>query len=88
MSTTRAIDSDIPDECEVTLHGTAHACRLENLSSTEARVNCLGFLHETWPGDECVLHLHNQSGAYRCRVTSITASRIALQVLQQNDAGG
>ena len=71
--------------CMVSLHGTRHACILENINSSGARVKCSGFLQETWPGDECLLHLRNGAGELKCRVTGITASTIELQFRKGTD---
>jgi hypothetical protein len=41
-------------------------------------VTCLGFLQETWPGDNCVLHLNDESDI-PCQVKHIAASNIGLK---------
>ena len=67
------------DQCELDLNGTRHQCRLNGISSSGARVNCLGFLQETRRGDKTVLHLHAEKNEITCRVTDITAAKIQLR---------
>lgn len=74
------------EECGIELSGFKHQCRLENISSSGAMVNCTGFLQETWPGDNCSLHLHHPEEEITCRVIHISASKIGLQFLDP-DAG-
>lgn len=79
MTTRQKRRSTRSDECTIELSGYTHECRLENYSSSGALVNCGGFLQETWPGDKCALHLHNERRDIRCKVTHIAASKIGLQ---------
>ena len=65
--------------CEVDLSGTTYQCRLDSISASGARVNCLGFLQETHLGDKAVLHLHAEMGEIACRVTEIAAAKIRLR---------
>jgi hypothetical protein len=67
------------DQCELDLNGTRHQCRLNGISSSGARVNCLGFLQETRRGDKTVLHLHADTNEITCRVTDITGAKIQLR---------
>lgn len=64
-------------KCELYLRGYRHQCRLDNISASEAQVNCLGFLQETFPGDKAVLHLDTSEIA--CRVMQIAAAKIQLR---------
>jgi primosomal replication protein N len=67
------------DKCELDFSGTKYQCRLNSISSSGARVNCLGFLQETRRGDKAVLHLHAETNEIACRVTHITAAEIELR---------
>ncbi len=67
------------EKCELDLAGSVHQCRINNISSAGALVNCLGFLREAWPGDKGVLHLHDQSGEHACHVSHIAAAKIGLR---------
>ena len=67
------------DSCELDLDGSTHECRIDNISSSGALVNCLGFLREAWPGDRGVLHLHDQSGGLKCHIAHIAAAKIGLR---------
>ena len=67
------------ENCEVDLDGSIHHCRIDNISSSGAWVNCQGFLQEAWPGDKAVLHLHGQPGERVCHITHIAASKIGLR---------
>jgi primosomal replication protein N len=69
------------DQCELDLNGTRHQCRLNDISSSGARVNCLGFLQETRRGDTTVLHLHAETNGVTCRVTDITGAKIHLRFI-------
>jgi len=73
------------DRCELNLSGSRHECRLKNISATGALVSCVGFLRETWPGDMCELHLHNESDAIVCQVTHIEASLVGLKFVDKHD---
>jgi len=65
--------------CELDLSGSRYQCRLDNISASGARVNCLGFLRETQRGDKGVLHLKAGTGDIACRVTQIAAAKIQLR---------
>jgi hypothetical protein len=65
--------------CELDLSGTKYECRLDGISSSTARLNCFGFLRETLPGDEAVLHLDAETSEIACRVTHIAAAKIQLR---------
>ena len=65
--------------CELDLSGSRYQCRLDSISSSGARVNCLGFLRETQRGDKGVLHLPVETGDKACRVTQIEAAKIQLR---------
>lgn len=71
--------------CKINVSGSIHECRLENISASGARVNCLGFLKETSPGDQCTLHFGDGRDDITCHVTNITASHIGLKFV---DIGG
>ena len=67
-------------ECELDFSGTRYQCRLNSISSSGARVNCLGFLRETLRGDKAVLHLPTEaSEEIASRVTHIAAAKIRLR---------
>ena len=68
-------------KCELDIGGTLHECRLDSISSSGARVNCLGFLKETRRGDKTVLHLQAEGSEIACRVTRIAAGKIELQFM-------
>jgi hypothetical protein len=70
---------DSSSACKINLGGSKHQCRIENISISGARVNCLGFLHETWPGDKCTLLLENDDNGIESLVTHISASHIGLK---------
>jgi hypothetical protein len=72
---TRTISSE---KCEIKKGGSVYECRLEDISSSGAKVTCFGFLQETWPGDKCVLHLYDESDI-PCQVKHIAASNIGLR---------
>jgi len=72
---TRAVSSE---KCEIKKGGSVYECRLEDISSSGAKVTCFGFLQETWPGDKCVLHLYDESDI-PCQVMHIAASNIGLR---------
>lgn len=76
---TRTISSE---KCEIKKNGSVYECRLEDISSSGAKVTCVGFLQETWPGDKCVLHLNDESGDIQCQVMHIAASNIGLRFAQ------
>ena len=67
------------EKCEIKKSGSVYECRLEDISSSGAKVTCFGFLQETWPGDKCVLHLYGESGDIACQVMHIAASNIGLR---------
>lgn len=67
------------NSCDLDLGSSRHQCRLESISSAGARVNCLGFLHETLRGDRGVLHLPADAGDIPCRVADIAAAKIKLR---------
>ena len=67
------------DDCGLDFSGTKYQCRLNSISSSGARVNCLGFLQETRQGDKAVLHLDAETNEIACRVTHITAAKIQLR---------
>lgn len=71
--------------CEIDISGSKHECRLENISSSGALVNCLGFLQETWPGDTCILHLDSKTGGISCQVTHISSSKVGLQFIDVDE---
>jgi hypothetical protein len=66
------------EKCEIKKGGSVYECRLEDISSSGAKVTCLGFLQETWPGDKCVLHLYDDTDI-PCQVKHIAASNIGLR---------
>ena len=72
------------EKCEIDLSGSKHECRLKNISADGAMVSCVGFLRETWPGDECVLHLNDEGETKACKVTHIAASLIGLKFIDNN----
>jgi hypothetical protein len=77
----RTIDSG---KCELDFSGTRYQCRLDTISSSGARVNCLGFLRETLRGDRAVLHLPTgTSEEIACRVTHIEAAKIQLRFVDR-----
>jgi hypothetical protein len=67
------------ENCELDLGGSRYRCRLDNISPSGARVNCIGFLQEIWPGDAGVLHLHDHAEELPCRITRIASSTIGLR---------
>jgi PilZ domain len=70
------------ENCEIDLGGSRYQCRISNISASGARVTCLGFLQEVWPGDRGVLRLNNRTGELPCRVTRIASSTIGLRFAQ------
>lgn len=79
MRAGRDMQTVASDKCELDLSGTTYQCRLNSISSSGARVNCLGFLQETLQGDKAVLHLDAETNEIACRVTHITAAEIELR---------
>lgn len=71
--------------CNINLDGAKHVCRIENISISGARVNCLGFLHETWPGDRCTLLLDSDDEGIESQITHISASHIGLKFVNSNN---
>ena len=67
-------------KCELEFSDTRYQCRLDSISSSGARVNCLGFLDETQRGDKAVLHLH-QTNALACRIKHIAGASIQLRFI-------
>jgi hypothetical protein len=67
------------EKCELDLDGSVHHCRINDISSSGALVNCAGFLREAWPGDKCVLHMHDQPDELECHISHIAASKIGLR---------
>jgi len=65
--------------CELDFSGTRYQCRLDDISSTGARLNCLGFLHEINRGDKVVLHLQTDTSNISCRIADIAAAKINLR---------
>lgn len=67
------------DRCELELGGSSYLCRLDEISSSGAEINCTGFLQESWPGDKGVLHLQDHEGEVVCHITRIASSKISLR---------
>jgi hypothetical protein len=66
------------EKCELNLDGSRYQCRITNISSSGAMVNCIGFLREIWPGDRGVLLLPDQAANHGCHITHIAAAKIGL----------
>jgi PilZ domain-containing protein len=79
MRTEHAMRTIASGKCELDIDGTLHECRLDSISSTGARLNCLGFLRETRKGDKTVLRLEAEANEIDCRVTRIAAGKIQLR---------
>lgn len=69
------------EKCEIKKGGSVYECRLEDISFSGAKVTCLDFLQETWPGDKFELHLFNEIADIPCQVTHISASSIGLRFI-------
>ena len=72
---TRTISSE---KCEIKNGASVYECRLEDISSSGAKVTCFGFLQEIWPGDKCILHLYDGNDI-PCQVKHIAASNMGLR---------
>jgi len=69
----------VGSSCSLDLGSGRHECRLDRISTSGARVICLGFLRETLRGDRAVLHLQAGSGDIACKVADIAAAKIKLR---------
>lgn len=71
------------EKCELVLHGSRHECLLKNISPAGALVTCTGFLRETWPDDEGVLHFNAENSDRACKVTHISAQLVGLRFIDK-----